>query len=296
ILDGTLQMSALVLPENADDKTVTWSVVNETGVATISTSGLLTAISDGTVTVKAVSLRNNNIYGTRVITISNQNVETNNPAPIDLGSADSFTILAKTGVSTASISDITGNIGVSPSAASYITGFSLILDATNVYSTSSQVTGMIYASDYALPTPTNLTSSISSMELAYTDASGRTPDYTELYAGDLSSKTLTSGVYKYSTDVLINANLTLSGSATDVIIIQIAGSLTQAAGTQVILTGGILAENIFYQVAGDVSIGTNAHIKGIILCMTSIALNTGASINGKLFSQTAVTLDGNDIN
>ena len=294
-LDGTLQMNVLVLPENAADKSVVWSVENGTGSATINASGLLTAITDGTVIVKATSVSNNSIFGTKEITISNQVLEPEILA-VDLKSADSFTILAKTGVSTASLSLITGNIGVSPSPASYITGFSLIMDASNEYSTSSQVVGMIYAANYTLPTPTMLTAAISDMETAYTDAAGRAPSFTELYAGDLSGQTLTAGVYKFGTDVLINTNVTLSGSSTDVIIFQIAGSITQAASVQVILTGGILAENIFWQVAGDVAIGANAHFEGTILCMTSIALNTGASYNGKLFSQTAVTLDGNDIN
>jgi uncharacterized protein YjdB len=294
-LDGTLQMSALVLPENAADKSVVWSVENGTGTASINASGLLTAITDGTVIVKATSVSNNSIFGTKEITISNQ-VLVPEILAVDLKSADSFTILAKTGVSTASLSVVTGNIGVSPSPASYITGFSLIMDASNEYSTSSQVVGMIYAANYTLPTPTMLTAAISDMETAYTDAAGRAPSFTELYAGDLSGQTLTTGVYKFGTDVLINTNVTLSGTSTDVIIFQIAGSITQAASVQVILTGGILAENIFWQVAGDVAIGANAHFEGTILCMTSIALNTGASYNGKLFSQTAVTLDGNDIN
>jgi len=296
VFHGSLQMNALVLPENAEDNTVIWSVENGTGEATINASGLLTAIADGTVIVKATSLSDDSIFGTREITISNQTEQGLEILAVDLKSADSYVILSKTGVSSASISDITGNIGVSPSPGSYITGFSLIMDASNEYATSSQVTGMIYAADYTLPTPTNLTAAISDMESAYTDAAGRAPNYTELYAGDLSGQTLTAGVYKYGTDILINTNLTLNGSATDVLIFQVSGSLIQAAGVQVILTGGLLAENIFWQIAGDVAIGANAHMEGTILCMTSIALNTGASVHGKLLSQTAVTLDGNNIN
>ena len=296
VLNGTLQMSALVLPENAADKSVVWSVTNGTGVATINATGLLTAVSNGTVVVKATSVSNNSIFGTKEITLSNQDGVEPGALAVDLGMADSFAILAKAGVSTASTSDITGNIGVSPSPASYITGFSLIMDSTNVFATSAQVTGMIYAADYTAPTPANLTTAVSNMETAYTDAASRAPDFTELYAGDLSGQTLVAGVYKYGTDVLINTNVTLTGSATDVFIFQISGSLTQAAGVDVILSGGLLAENIFWQVAGDVAIGTNAHMEGVILSMTSIALGTGASINGKLFAQTAVTLDGNKVN
>ena len=291
---GTLQMSAAILPTTAANKLVVWSVQNGTGMAEINDSGLLKALANGTVTVKATSVGTPTISGTKVITLSNQ--ETLDKAdPVDLGAAEDFIILSKTGISTATTSIITGNIGVSPSPASYITGFSLILDATGVFSTSSQVSGHVYAADYTSPTPVNLTTAISNMETAYTDAAGRTPDFTELYEGDISGKTLAAGVYKWGTDLLINTDLTLNGSSTDVWIFQISGSYVQAAGIEIILSGGAIAENIFWQVAGDASVGTNAHFTGTMLCMTSIAIGTNASVFGKLYAQTAVTLDANEI-
>jgi hypothetical protein len=89
--------------------------------------------------------------------------------------------------------------------------------------------------------------------------------------------------------------VTLTGTATDVWIFQIAGNLTQANATRVTLAGGALAKNIFWQVAGAVSVGTTAHFEGIVLCQTLIAVNTSASWNGRLLSQSAVTLDQNAI-
>jgi uncharacterized protein YjdB len=71
---GSLQMLASVLPSNADDNSVTWSVTNETGAATINTTGLLTAVSDGTVTVTATANDGSGISGSIVITISNQSL------------------------------------------------------------------------------------------------------------------------------------------------------------------------------------------------------------------------------
>lgn len=212
-------------------------------------------------------------------------------APVDLGSADDFVILAESAISTETNSVITGDIGVSPAAASYITGFSLILDSTGVFSTSSQITGNVYASDYTSPTPSNLTTAISDMQTAYVDAAGRAANYTELFSGDLSGQTLTTGVYKFGTGVLINTDLTLDGSATDIWIFQIDGSLTQASNVSIILSGGALAENIIWQVADTVSIGTGAHFEGTILAMTNISFGTNSSINGSLYAQTAVTLD-----
>jgi len=216
-------------------------------------------------------------------------------APVDLGTADDFVILAQAGISTATTSVITGDIGVSPSAATYITGFSLILDSTGVFSTSSQIVGSVYASDYTSPASSKLTTAISDMQLAYADAASRAANYTELFAGDLSGKTLTAGVYKWGNSVLINTDLTLTGSATDVWIFQISGQLTQAAGIRITLAGGALAENIIWQVADTVSIGTGAHFEGVILAMTNISLGTNASINGALYAQTAVTLDASTV-
>jgi len=221
-----------------------------------------------------------------------------NPAPVNLGAASPFVILTKTGVTNVSTSAITGNIGTSPIVAEAITGFSLIADSTNTFSTSSQVTGKIYAANYASPTPANLTTSISNMEAAYTDAAGRSlPDFTELYSGDLSGRTLAPGLYKWSSDVLITSDVTLSGPADAVWIFQISGNLTMGSGAKVLLSGGAQAGNIFWQVGGGVGveIGTTAHIEGTILAAKAIHFRTGSSLNGRALSQTAVTLEKSTI-
>jgi hypothetical protein len=217
---------------------------------------------------------------------------------VNLGTAAPFVILTKSGVTNVPTSAITGNIGVSPIAATAITGFALVADKTNTFSRSAQVTGKIYAANYASPTPANLTTAISNMEAAYTDAAGRKlPDFTELYAGNLSSKTLTPGLYKWSTGVLVTKNVTLAGGPNAVWIFQIAGNLTLGSGVKVVLSGGAQAKNIFWKVAGGagVEIGTTAHMEGTILAKTAIHLRTGASLNGRALAQTAVTLDKNKV-
>jgi hypothetical protein len=217
-------------------------------------------------------------------------------SPIVLGIAGNFVILAKSGISTVPTSAVTGDIGVSPIDQTAITGFSETMDATNTFSKAPQVIGKIYAADYAPPTPTLMTAAVSDMEIAYTDAAGRTlPDFTELGAGEIGGLTLIPGLYKWGTDVLISTNVTLQGGPNDVWIFQISGGLTQAAAMRVILTGGALPKNVFWQTFGAVHIGTTAHFEGIILCQTSINLKTGASVNGRLFAQTAVTLDQNQV-
>jgi len=216
---------------------------------------------------------------------------------VNLGTAGDFAILAKTGISTTGVTSITGDIGISPSAATFITGFGLIMDASGTFSTSSLVTGKIYAADYTAPTPTKMTTAIGDMQTAYTNAAGRTlPDYTELYAGDVTGKTLLHGLYKWGTGVLVSAGgVTISGSATDVWIFQIAQDLTVANGAIVTLSGGAKASNIFWQVAGQVALGTTAAMKGNILCQTQIAFSTGATLNGRALAQSAVTMDATTI-
>ncbi len=219
------------------------------------------------------------------------------PTPVDLGTAENFAILAQTGVSTTGTTSIVGNIGLSPAAATFITGFDLILDASGTFSTSALVTGQIYAADYTEPTPTELTTAVGDVQTAYADAAGRVdPDHTELHAGDLTGQTLVPGLYYWSSSVLISAGgLTIEGGADDVWIFQIAQDLTVGDGAIITLSGGAKAENIFWQVAGQSVIGTTVQVKGIILCATLISLNTDASVQGRLLAQTAVTLIQNAV-
>lgn len=214
------------------------------------------------------------------------------PAPVPLGAAINYVILAKTGISTVPTSAITGNIGISPAQATAITGFALTLGSGAAFATSTQVTGNVYAPGYAAPTPANLTAAVGAMEAAYTNAAGRTlPDYIELATGNIGGLTLPPGLYKWSSAVSIPSNVTLNGSATDVWIFQIAGGLTAASGKRVVLTGGALASNVFWQVAGAVTLGTTARIEGQVMSQTGISLGTGARATGRLMAQTAVTLN-----
>jgi hypothetical protein len=211
---------------------------------------------------------------------------------VSLGAASNYVILAKSGISSVPASVITGNLGLSPAAATFVTGFSLTADATNVFSRSAQVTGKVYAADYASPTPSNLTTAVLNMQTAYTDAAGRAPGTTDVPAGgEIGGTTIPAGVYKWTSGVTISTDVTLTGSSTDIWIFQIAGTLAQANATRVILAGGALPKNIFWQVADVVTIGTTAHFEGIALGKTAITMATNSSANGRLLAQTAVTLD-----
>jgi hypothetical protein len=218
---------------------------------------------------------------------------------INLGSAKDFVILAKSGISTVADSTITGSIGVSPIAATAITGFKLTADAENEFSTSKQIVGggVAYAADYAVPTPETLTTAVSDMELAYSEASARSNDDDDSTNpgedGEIGGTTLTKGVYTFDSDIKISGNVYLQGTENDVFIIQTTGSIEQADGTKVLLSenSNVKASNVFWQVAGHVTVGAGAHMEGILLVKEKVLFKTGSTLDGRVFSQTACNLE-----
>ena len=226
-----------------------------------------------------------------VVTLRTKPMPSTGQAPVRLGAAGTFALLTKSGITNVFASVINGDVGASP-----ITGAAIGLSCAEVRR------GTVYTVDAAGPLPcrvsnaTLLTSAVSAMELAYTDAAGRAnPNFTELGGGEIGGLTLNPGLYKWGTGVSISNNVTLSGGPNDVWIFQIAGPMTQANATRVTLAGGARAKNVFWQTAGVVSIGTTAHFEGIMLAKTNIAVKTGATANGRLLAQTAVTLQMNSV-
>jgi uncharacterized repeat protein (TIGR02543 family) len=223
----------------------------------------------------------------------------NGPTLPSLGGAGNFSILTKAGISTTGITLINGDIGVSPAAATAITGFGLIMDASGEYSRSPIVTGRIYASNYAAPTPSNMTTAVANMETAYTTANGLvTPaPVLETGAGNITGLDLAPGLYKWSTGVLINPNtiVTLTGGANDTWVFQIAQNLTVNNGARIVLAGGAQAKNIMWVVAGQATLGTSTNFSGNILSKTLISTNNNTTVTGRLLAQTAVTLIGTTV-
>jgi uncharacterized repeat protein (TIGR02543 family) len=215
------------------------------------------------------------------------------PGAVDLGSAGDFAILAKTGISTINTTDITGHIGVSPATSTAITGFSLTLDASGEFATSIYVDGNVYAADYAVPTPSYISTAISDQEAAFTAAMGLTTDViVDEGAGDISGMTLAPGLYKWGTGLLItNQGVTLSGGPKDTWVFQIADDFTVANDATIVLAGGALAKNIFWITSTQALIGSNVEFYGNILAQTLISLTAGTTVTGRLLSQSAVTLD-----
>jgi hypothetical protein len=210
-------------------------------------------------------------------------------APVDLGSLADFAILSSSGITDVPDSEVIGDVGTSP-----ITGAALLL-------TCAEVEGRIFTVNDAGPpcainAPALLTTAVNDMGAAYTDAANRiSPDSVELAGGELGGLIFEPGLHRWSSVVTISSDVTLEGGPNDVWIFQIAGTMNLATSKNVILVGGALAQNIFWQVAGAVTLGTYSHIEGVILAKTNIAMKTGATINGKLFAQTAVTLEKNKV-
>ena len=244
-----------------------------------------------TVGIGAKDLAGNALAAAHSWTFNTGTTAARGPSPVGLGTAGNYVVLAKTAISTVPSSALTGDIGISPAAATFITGFSLVADSTNVFSISPQVTGKVFAADYAVPTPSNLTTAVSNMQAAYTDAAGRpTPDFLELGTGNIGGKTLSPGLYKWTSTVTVPADVALAGGANDVWIFQITGDLSMDAAKHVTLSGGAQAKNIFWQVAGNTTIGAGAHLEGVVLGKTDIKLVTGATMNGRALSQTQAVL------
>ena len=211
------------------------------------------------------------------------------PSPVELAAAANYVILAQSEITNVPTSAVTGNIGLSPA-----TGAAIGIPC-------AEVTGVMNAADNAGPLPCSvmdavgLTAAVGAANTAYTDAQGRAPDYTELAAGNIGGLNLSPATYKWSTAVSIPTTLTLTGGPNDVWIFQIAQGLTVGSGVQVILAGGALPQNVYWATFGATQLGTTSKFNGVILSQTSIVMNTGATMNGRMFAGTAVTLEQNTL-
>jgi len=299
---------------DADTVTAPTGETGEAGTGTASGSGPATSeptteVAPTTGTANTDTIATTDTTDTTDTTASTDStggcMAMNGPAPVELGADDNlgapgaYVALAKTAITNVPGTTLVGgHVGISPAAESAITGFSLALDPTGVFSTSPVLAApwKVYAADHVVPTPINLTTAVLAMQAAYTDAASRVPtDYLDLESGDIGGLVLAPGVYTWGSTVLIPEDVTLAGCDDDVWIFQIADNLDVSTGKRVLLSGGARAENVFWQIAGQATVHANAHVEGVLLSMTGITFQTGASLNGRALAQTMVAFDANAV-
>ena len=209
--------------------------------------------------------------------VPKQNVEMQS---VPMGKTNNFAILAGAAVTSTGETNITGDLGLSPGTS--VGGFPPgILIGTQLINDE-------IANQAKLD-----------LAIAYNDAAGRTSKDMVTLSGNIGGLTLTPGLYKSTSSLEISSGdvtFDAKGDATAVFIIQIASSLTTTPGRKVILSGGALASNIFWQVSSSASFGTTSVFKGTVMALESITFDTGATLDGRALARTgAITMEGNTI-
>lgn len=207
-------------------------------------------------------------------------IQTTVQSTISLAGASDFAILAGAAISNTGATAITGDLGLSPGSS--VGGFppGILVGTKHINDPAANQAKL-------------------DLTAAYNDAAERTCTDIVTLSGNIGGLTLTPGLYKSTSSLAVSSgDLTLDakGNSNAVFIFQIASTLTTTSGRKVILSGGALASNIFWQVGSSATFGTTSVFKGTVMVMQSITFNTGANLDGRGLARTgAVVMAGNTI-
>lgn len=198
-----------------------------------------------------------------------------------LGVADSFAVLAGSGITAANPSTVSGDVGTFPTTTQTgtitITGTNHGGDATTQGAKTALTTAYLNAEGQTTPSVTALIDNT-----------------TDSFAG--TGYTLAPGIYKSANQIGVPVTLTLTGTATDVWIFQAGSTLTTATNANIVLGGTAQACNVFWQVGSSATLGTGTLFKGNILALTDITDNGGSTVQGRLLARNgAVTLNNTTV-
>ena len=205
-------------------------------------------------------------------------LQTTIQAPISLGAAFEFAVIAGSSITNTGATNVTGNLGLSPGTS--IGGFP-----------PGVLNGTLHIND-AIVNQSKL-----DMTNAYNEAAARVATDIVTLSGNIGGLTLTPGLYKSTSSLAISSgDLTFDalGNSNAVFIIQVASSFTTTPGRKVFLTGGAQASNIFWQISSSATFGTTTSFKGTVIALESITFDTGAVLHGRALARNgAVTMDAN---
>jgi len=221
--------------------------------------------------------------------------------PVPLGSSAKFAILASAAVTNIPTSAITGDVGLTPDTGAKITGFSSPL-------TCPEVTGVIYKVDAAGPAcaqinPTLLQAAKDDALVAFTYANAAARGTAPAITTNLTGLTLYPGLYESLTTLDFSAGgklyLDAQGDVNAVFILRSSNAITTLSTSEVVLTGGAKATNVFWTAGSAVILGTNSIMKGTLIAGTAITLQTGVNLEGRALNQgataAAISLDSSTI-
>lgn len=215
-----------------------------------------------------------------VLGVASAFIHSSATAAVSLGTAANYGVIAGTAVTSTGLSVIIGDVGVAPGTS--ITGFP----------PGMIIQGSLHHNDG----PTNIAKA--DALVAYNSLAGMTTTQ-DLTGTDLGGRTLTPGVYSFSTSAQLNGILTLDGLGLldPVFVFKVGSTFITAANSSVILTNGTRGNmDVFFQVGSSSTLGVNSAFAGTVIASSNNTLNTGATVNGRIVSLNgAVTLDSNTI-